>query len=434
MDSRILIVAVLILPTLLAAVASIHSASLWWDEAVYLGLSKSLQSGHYWLNAPGNESFRPPLLPAILAVFPEQAHWLLPPIFTFLAVLAAFYLGRSVSREAGLWTSLLVGTNSLFLFFASKLLTEALFITLTTTAFLFLLKAMKKGKPIHFVLFGVLAGLTFLTRYAGALLILAALILFLKEKKLKQTHYWLFPFLLVLIPWIFLGLLNFGNPLGALFQASQAVDGSFFSGGPEFYLVHWIPIFGFLGLLAIPGLLAMKKKVPLALVLVLSLGFFTLLPRKEERYLLHFLPFYALFFSLGITRLKEKIPSKMITTIILILMAVSLYSGITLIQGDPGQALKQASLSIQTSGKIMTNALPLVHYYSGKEIVEFPEKPEDLEVVIQEEVTHLLINVWEPSYPEWVWSDGVPSKVFDSFILEGVFEEFGNPSVWVYRV
>ena len=76
---------------------------LWWDEAVYLGLAQNMIAGEgYFLNAPGTESFRPPLFPGLIAfswLFTgpvEAAARLIPFIAAITAVLMTYVLGREL--------------------------------------------------------------------------------------------------------------------------------------------------------------------------------------------------------------------------------------------------------------------------------------------------------------------------------------------------
>jgi hypothetical protein len=117
-----------------------------------------------------------------------------------------------------------------------------------------------------------------------------------------------------------------------------------------------------------------------------------------------------------------------------------------------GYALKEAGFYLAQvapqNSTIMSQNVPVLYYTSGRNIVYFPEKPEDLEPKIKElNVSYIVIEAREPSYPEYVWEfkDGEkqPSKIFENFTLEKTFGEkvmlenkkiVSKTFVWVFRV
>jgi hypothetical protein len=82
--------------------------------------------------------------------------------------------------------------------------------------------------------------------------------------------------------------------------------------------------------------------------------------------------------------------------------------------------------------------MPVLYYTTGKQVIYFPEnETEFVNYTVKNNVSFVVIESREPTYPEYVWiTNGgkKPSKVFENFTLEKTFEENNITYVWVYKV
>jgi len=444
----------------------------WWDEAVYLGLSKNVYDGNgYWINVPDQEAFRPPvftyLTVSVWSIFgvSETIVKLLPPIFAILSVILIYFFVRRVwNREIGLWSALILGTSHLFLFYSEKFLTESLFIFLGI-AFLYVFYLGMETKKKYLLIFsGIIMAVAFLTRYLGWFFVLIYILYpiftrkpkrktFFKDMFIKNKSYWigLILFFIILIPWFQHNLSVFGSLTGGLTTGLGTVTEGFYIDVWYFYFINWFTIFGFIGIFAVPGIAALLVKLSkpnrlLLMFVILSVVFFALLPRKELRYLLHFFEIYIIMFGIGVYEFRKWIGSKNIIPIIAVLFCIMNVSlAVYSISDDvyAGASLKDAGLFLSErvpSGKvIMSNNIPVMFYLTGNEIVYFPANESMLNDYIREKnVSYMVIESREPSYPDYVWNtynwQKSPSDLMNKFSLEKTFDELNKTYVWVYRV
>ena len=361
---------------------------LWWDEAVYIGLARSLPQGFFSLD-PGQpiESFRPPLLPALLS---PAAHSItlmkiLALAISFLAVFAVYKLSLPYGKNVAFLSTLFLASSSLFAFFSSKILTESLFILLLSLSLLYFMKwnESKKSRPI--LLSGAFAGLAFLTRYFASALILSYVAFFIfqaSRKRLPKNSLLLFlPTILVLIPWLFVGQAYYHHPFGAYLTNISVYAASapqtFFQGLSDIGLaLTYLPFF----ILAF-FLFAKKdldKFLPLIMILFITIAIFLLLPHKESRYLLSFLPVYSLLAAIGTESLFEKYKNSraFILPLIFVLSLITLYAGAQFAYNDiQSSALAEASLYLkeisQPDELILTQSYPFVFVLSERKAIPY---------------------------------------------------------------
>ncbi|MFH1978316.1 MAG: glycosyltransferase family 39 protein [Candidatus Aenigmatarchaeota archaeon] len=437
----------------------------WWDEAVYLGLADSIQSGNYWINTPGQEAFRPPLFPFLISGLMHFGFGLFVQFLPILfAIFSVFVLGDLVrmmyDRKTGIWAALILASSHFFLFYSLKLLTESFFILLTLLMIYFYYLGLKKNRTF-FSYSGIFLALGFLTRYLGGVLFIVYLfypLLLGKKKEIKKIYkskyYWLgfVISIIILIPWFLNGVGNYGSPIGALFAGFGEVASEWYIGPWFFHFEHWIEFFGLIGLFAIPGIYVLAKdrtrenKLILLLV-VISILSLILIPRKEVRYMLHFFHIYAIMIGIGIVSLRKRWKG-IFSIIAILLILVNLFVGVQMIQSDlnNGSSLKEAGLwvgeRIGYGENVMSENYPVLYYTTGTRIIQFPETF-SVEYLVDNRVSYIILDSREPSYPDYVWNEeGSPSHFFDEFTLEKVYErkidninyEKAQIDVWVYKV
>lgn len=466
-----LIVILLISGSLLFYFFNINKG-LWWDEAVYLGLAKNLlEKKGYYINFD-QETFRPPLFPVLISIFwlffgiSENTIRFFLVIVSILSIFLTYLFTKKIfGEEEGLWAALFLATSHMFLFYSLKILTESLFIFLSLLTVLTYYLGFEKNKKF-FLFSGILMGLSFLTRYPGLILPIFYLSypIFSNKKKFlfeKNFIFGLILFAIILTPWLAFNQITFGSPLGALFVESSTVSGEFYGGNWSYYFAHWIEFFGLVGIFFIPAIIVFlsnitkNKYIFIFLLVVYSLAFFMLIPRKELRYLMHYLPFYLIFFSVGAVKLRKWIgPKWLILTLGIFFALLNFLAGIQNILADSmgGYALKEAGVYLSKvaseNSTIMSQNVPVLYYTSERKIVYFPENETELERKIKEfNVSYLLIEAREPTYPSYVWEfkegEKQPSKIFENFTLEKTFSEkvmlenrkiISKTFVWVYKV
>lgn len=441
----------------------------WWDEAVYLGLAKNLYEGKgYYINEK-QESFRPPLFPFIIfflwKIFgqTEFVVGFISPTFGILSIVATYIFAKKLyGSEIAVWAALMLATTHMFLFYGLKLLTETIFMSLfAMSLYLYYLGIEKDKRLLPFA--GIVMGLTFLTRYMGYVLPVAyaayPAVKVLVNRKISpkiffDKFYWAgaLLFAVVLAPWVWMSCVNFGSPLGALFVESTTVTTGWYIEGWGYYFAHWIEIFGLVGLFAVPAAVyaAFKIKEPrnifIFLVVSAIIIFFMVLPRKEMRYMISFLPAFAVFFAIGAVELRKWWKRDLLVAVFIVVFCiVNFIAGIQMIQYDMwgGYALKEAGTYLKSiapaNAKIMSQNMPVLFYTAGRDIVYFPENEGDLAKIIEQgNVKFIAIEKREPTYPSYVWiakdDDKAPSHVFDEFKLEKTFQENKITFVWVYRI
>ncbi len=450
----------------------------WWDEAVYLGLARNIYEGQdYWINKPWQESFRPPVFAYMTACmwqtfgFSEPLVKFIPPLFGILSVIVLYFFVRRLygDGEIVFWSCLLLATSHMFLFYSEKFLTESIFVFLITLSLYTFYLGFDKNKWF-FPISAAVTAIAFLTRYP-ALIIMGVYVLYpiyfqftqknknkglVKKIKnsfwIKSWPYWLgfVVFLLILIPWFQFNMIVFGSPIGAMFTGLGTVTEGWYVADWYFYFTHWTEIFGLVGMFAIPGIISLlvKRNKPntlIFLMILLSLIFFMIIPRKESRYLLNFFSIYMIMIAVGIKDVRIWVRSnKTIPVIAIIFIFINFAAGIQMIAQDipAGSSLKEAGWWISEKipeGTIMSQNVPQLFYTSGKRIVYFPDKAEDLQKAIHNwSVSYIVIEAREPTYPEWVWSwedyEKFPSPIFDQFRSVKEFHEYNKTFVWVYEV
>lgn len=439
---------------------------LWWDEGVYLGLARNVFEGNgYYINFQ-QEGFRPPAFPYLIAGvwgltgITEAAIKWLPVLFGIASVVLLFFFVRRMYGEmTGFVAALALGTAHQFLFFGAKLLTETMFVALGI-AFLWAYWEAAAGKRKYlFIVSGVVLALSFLTRYLGFLFGIVYLLYPLaagKRENYKSVLYWggIVVALLLLIPWMQFGVEQFGSPIGAMSIGAETVTGGYYLGDWYFYLVHGNEVFGLLGLFLIPGLVYLlvkrdEKNWLWLLLFILSAVMFVLLPRKEARYLLHFFQMYTVVMALGVVGFSRWMHSrKVIPAVAVVFMVINLAAGLQAVGWDAQGGLAQVeagkylALVVPQGRTILSQSIPVLHYYSGRNIVYFPAEQERFREFLEERnVSYIVLEEREPSFPEWVFvtdpqgKNGarMPSSFWDEFELERTFSENNQTIVWVYR-
>ena len=220
---------------------------LWWDEGVYIGISKYIWS---FGNAGYFEVIRPPVLPIIIGAF-----WFLGanPIIAGKAIILLFFIGllfltyeigRNLwDRFTGFYSALLLASTPFIYSYSTKILSgiPAAFFALLG---IYIYLSNKKPKALFFC--GVALGLSFLMRFPGGIAFgVLALFVFLHNIKniklmLKNGVALFSGFSLIVAPYIIYNFYAYGNALLPFFAASRIIDATawFHKSGVFFYTIE----------------------------------------------------------------------------------------------------------------------------------------------------------------------------------------------------
>jgi len=451
----------LILLSLLAKLFLIFlNQGLWWDEAIYLGLGRNIQKGFYSLDAEKPiETFRPPVFPLLIS--PISDYVILVRIFvvcfSILAVILTYFLSKELfGKEIALWASLFLSTNQLFIFFTTKTLTEPLFISFLSLSLIFFLK--RKDKPAYLLLSGVFSGLAFLTRYLGTLLVISYILYFLYLfSKRKDTIRLMKEFILVLagiffvlFPWFLLSHIYYGNIFGAYFTnmmeysdyggifSTYFADVMHYSYFNDIFQAFGLQIiFMILGFYVISKQRKPDKRILLIIIFLLPIIFFSLDPQRNPRFLLSYLPVYAIFSGFAL-RNEFKTLRRLLPFLAILICLFSMINGFGMVWNDrfAADGLLQASLYIKNvtdeNDYIMSQSYPYVSYLSERRAVVFPRNMDDLKNPINEKnIRYILLYKFEPKNPGYV-EDYFDNS--DEFELVKKFEQWEDPeAVRIYE-
>ncbi|NUN11686.1 glycosyltransferase family 39 protein [Candidatus Micrarchaeota archaeon] len=287
-------------------------------------------------------------------------------------IILTFKLAKELfNEEKAFFAALIVSTNPLYTYLTTRMLSEALFLVLFMGSLIVLLKAKNY---LHYAFFGVLAGLTFLTRYFGGYLLFVALLYAYFTKKLNWKNYLLIiiGFIIALSPWMAWSASETGSAFGfgLSFLTNQlSLNENAFS------LPDKIPLYalGLLGILCASSILLVKnnwkKTNPLLLASIIGVwismeayGFLGNPPLI--RYLLPVIPVLAVLVSS--IEFKGSWKKILIATLVLNLIA-----GVFVINYFGNNAkyvgYREAGLfAAENCDSIDSNIQRIIEHYSGK--------------------------------------------------------------------
>lgn len=202
------------------------SQPLWWDEADYLSTGKrwglGLNIRDIWYYRRGF------LFPVIGALFfklrlgETGMKFLIVLFSTGIVAVSYFLISKMFSKKLALLTSAALTVSWIILFFTGRLLTDipAAFFLLLALLLFWKGYVLKEGNKFLY-LFSLVFALAVMTRMQSFMLAPPFLIyIFIKEKfrmfKNKQLWIILGIFLLLLIPYLILYSMHYGNPIGDL--------------------------------------------------------------------------------------------------------------------------------------------------------------------------------------------------------------------------
>ncbi len=417
-----------ILLVIVSSLTLFRSGALWWDETVYLSIADNLYLNHeYAFNINDEEEFRAPVFPAMIAtsyfIFGASSETIARLAVFAASLLFAFtiyLLGRKLyGVKIASSGALLAVAAPQFVFWSSKILSEATAVFFTATTLYVIYIIIEENRKNLYPLLGALLALSFLTKYPLGLLAILffAWAVFRKKQRLffcKQAVFGAITFLVIFTPWMYNSYDAYGSAFGSASYNAYIVN-DLHTGSPDMYAREFLTYYGIIGALFLAGAAysIWKKDMPgLFLVSWFLIVFFALsfaISEKQIRYLLIALPSIALLASRASFALFERFPLKNLLAFIFVLfVALSVFvpefentynnKNIGLLVEDAGLYLREHA---PEGTLIMSQSAPPYHYYSKHKVIWFPkDKWAIMDFMYRYNVSYVEIDnhAWHPDY------------------------------------
>jgi len=393
---------------------------LWWDEAVYLSLGKSILKGKYEI-VPRRDSFRPALFPFMVALSflmdGEVLVRILVSVFNIFSILATYYMGKKLfDVKIGLLSALAISSFPLFIFNSNKILAEMLFLTFTPLSVTTFYLGIKKNKKFLY-LSAFFTGISILTKYFGFLLLIIYFIYIIFQKKIQifkrhEFYIVLIIFSLTIMPWFVINTIYYGNPIGAVFENADIYLSSTEQPFYLFFTDSW-EIFGLSVILIPVGIFyALKnKKSNILLILIYTLipfVIFSSMPHKEPRYLVSFFPAFSCLIAFAIQTIPKRVRT-FTYGLLIVALILGLYFGFEKIAYEEVEldALKEGSLYVgkitNTNEYVMSESYPYLSYYADRIAIRPPEDKEKFYSFLEEyDITYVFVDDAELGNPNYL--------------------------------
>lgn len=306
-----------------------------WDGAVYIGMAR-----HIWtLGKQGLwETVRPIVMPTIFGIFHKTNIALFGRLLEILisagvVILTYLIAKKHYDKRTGIMASIVVSFNALFFFWSYQHYTE-----IPTVFFALLVYYLLEKRKISA---GWFAGLTMLTKYPAALLIIPAeILMFRKDWKetIKNLIKFNMPIIILVLLFFLFNQLKYGNFLLPIKIGLQSTGWGtsplFFPSNNWMYLLTFLAFLNFVLIFLVLGIIDIIKKKNLKAIMhfllpaILTFLFFQLIKLKEERYMLLIFPFLAIIAASKMTKKEIVIP----TLIAFLVVNASMYIGLAKIQ------------------------------------------------------------------------------------------------------
>lgn len=333
-----------LLPFLAVTIFSLNFMYFAADEYTYMNNAHSFLRGSVESADITRFPFFPVTLSGMYFIFGEAdpVSNIFVIVLGVITILSLFFIVRKMFDEnKAFWSSLILSTSPLFVFFGTRVLTEMLFMLLLLLCIYF--TYLSRNNQKYFILIGVFAALLFLTRYVGLYFFIIFIVFFIMEKKARKifskwTLLGILAFLFVLSPYMFLNYSITENPMGLVVNffniAFGITQGTF--GWPD-KIPSFFLVLPFILLFASPLLWQsinnqrkklLKEKILIftisILVVTTVMELFYLNSTPLLRYLIVIVPFLSVLASFGITgpRMKQ---------LAIILVAVNLFASFYLV-------------------------------------------------------------------------------------------------------
>jgi len=420
-----------------------------WDESVYMLMGRYWSEGLYYQFTAA----RPILFSVIIAGFnfistSEFLPRMFILVFSMLAILGMYYLGRSLTdnKNIGLFSAFLTSIFYIHIFYTQRLLVDTLSFTFFIWSAYYFYEYFKKDNNKYFYIASVIVAIGFLFRITTALILLVVLIYTMVTdgtKMFRKKEYYIgaLIFLLIISPYLIWGYFQFdGFVLIKAFETNA--PSNFWVGGYN-VLIRYITRFLLLipnvwaiptALLFVGGFIMMHecligldlvkkgdKKLRgefflflMFIVPLIAISF--LLNHDEDRYIFNVFPAIFVLTSLFTFYIYDIIKkSNKIASIgwIILIVGLAAFSQLQVTDMTIKSKLssynevKEAALWIKDNSNpndiVVTHSYPQTQYYSWRYSRHFPKTQAEFEQLDQTNFTYFVVSVFERS-PEWVYN------------------------------
>ena len=356
---------------------------IWWDSGVYLGMGKwlwSLGSAGLW------EDIRPVLWPVVLGFFWKLS---ISPVLAARAIMLVLSIGcmwlvfkicKKISDErTALLATGLFGFSQIFFFLGFHEYTEIpslFFVLLSVLLFL--------NESLFWA--GLSLGLATLTRFPSGIFGIALLCMLCWQNSWK--HIWQqccklgAGFGVVVAPFLVWSTWMYSNPLHSFIEGQRVIGKvlgctvlharPWYAYFQLLWFEHWVYAFAVIGFtlfLVKPS----RTRMVVVLCTLFPLAYYSLLPCRDYRYLLSFLPFVTLLACEGVQWFFNKSwcckKAWLWHVVCFVLLGVAVFHAITFYQGeyvakdDISEAYLQFFANVDASGEVWI-ANPVMAVYS----------------------------------------------------------------------
>lgn len=425
----------------------VQEQTLWWDEAEYGAIAKTLLGRVDFDINPQ----RPFLFPGLLALFfmsgfSELLIKILVSLIPSLAlVIVVYLLGKELySKEVGVIAAFLTAVSWSILFWGLRLQPDALSLNFQVLSFYFIWKYFKNPSTKLIVVSAICASLGFMFKVSG-LLVPASLFIFilLREKMdiFRKKDYWIFlgTFIALLIPQFIYSIVFFGNPL-ALFTDSgyaaavvtEQAPVAWYTLGFTYSLTENVLFVLFLGglclgLFALMGLdIILKDKsklspdlLSLIVMLVVAAFYIFYIRGAEDRWVFLWIPFLFLYAGQALMFIYKKLAAYHLYLALLViagLLAFGMYSQVShahaliLTKKDSYSPVKVGALWIKENSHpgdlVITQSQTQAAYYAERPIQHISafSNASDFETYVTTTRPRFLeVSLFE-YHPPWIFS------------------------------
>lgn len=284
---------------------------IWWDSGVYLGMAKYLWSG-------GKEGIWEPIRPILWPAFLGISWWLKINMVMFarisgflLALISTalvYALGKKFfSQRAAIISAIIWAFSSIIFHLSFHEYTELPAVTLALAAVL----AFSNQK---WILAGIFASLSFLTKFPAGIFIVVLGICIVLQKRWKPLIPLGIGFAIPTAVFLIFNKYLYGTMLSPIIEAHasilKVVGCNILRYQPWYQYFSWIFFDNVLNLFALVGIAAVVRKwdrkylLPV-IALAVPAVYFIQMHCRDYRYLAVFLPFVILFTGLGVSLIVE---------------------------------------------------------------------------------------------------------------------------------
>jgi hypothetical protein len=225
--------------------------------------------------------------------------------------------------------------------------------------------------------------------------------------------------LILLLPWFVFSHLRYGNFLGALIVSLKEVYGKEYFHYPfYYYFVNLLPIFGLPIFFSIFFLLNWKKENKLLLLTLLLIFIaFSILARKEFRYLVPYFPIFFLASAIGLKNvIKDK---KLFLFVALIVFFLELNVSWNYLNLQENDSIVKAANFLKNFVKegdfIIGENYPVLHYFTKAYVLPFTGDLKHFQKVVENFNIKFVVVDNEITLPPY-------SLQLENFGFEKVFE------------